>query len=1383
MIKSILKSKLLHQIIVLILILSTFFSVFTVTHGWYTVSAIDNSDRGNTWKYLTTEPSTLVDLEETIPGILEDKSISVRLPLDRVFGTNRFGVQYTGAVPENVKDSFSSLGSLPYEPAYSGATFTFTQVTNLEDFIDPNGVDENGNKKPFDLRIYTLYIAKSGTDLWLAFLNMLMMIFRFFAELFSKLISLLIFAKNINMTEVANAIGLKSLINLINTVFVGSEGSFSIFVIFAFVSFIFVLVGYAVTFIKAGNKKKGLFTYILPVFLIGLMFVFLATSNDGANSLNLGTKVSQIVESLIVSGANEAKGSGGGSELWKAEIPGVDGATRSIQIAEQSAINRPLIDITINSQFHLSKTDLENLYDEELIASLDASGKENILYPRASISSYKNLGYWWWMTDSPAKFSDKDMSIADQLTYTGANESALDYIKNKEYDDIHGNRRMNSLYNYLQAKYDKTGTSNEQKSQIIIIAQAFANPNPGWGFLNFLLLQIVYILLFLVLWKVALKVMVSKIIVAGSILGMPVGGILMMTAREKLVNAGKMVLLIWLTYSIQTIILSVLFDIILSVVAILIDGTTQSLLLVIALLIALLFAMPKLMAWLEKLFASMNSAIDSTGTLNSTITATKQWGRRNISKFNNWNDNRTIKKKVYDKEGNLLGETEVKAKGSLSSLMGHSIANSLMGSETRRSSLSLIREARIGRKGQKNSVKVQTQEMLRGDTRDKLNTFKEVEQNEKAKVFGVDEHGRERAHTVENVNAFAVDAKTRDLLTTYDDVKYMLKDAELPDELKKKVAEGVNLTEEEKQQVIQTQAAQQELESQKKYLEQKILENIDKEIQRTLNSTAGKDFKDALIKEIADSKDLLKKADTDTKRKLVEEITLAEKTLAEYNKGKKPDELRGIKLSQDEKLRAFEKYGVATASEKTTTRQRELVETKIGKQENEAKLEYDSWKYKHDKYEEEARRQAEESAKQKAIDLRNQAAEDTPKNLSSYKDHIIKSAEKSTTSKSLSDTNAIERLKHIESKLERIVETEKNALMEENKTRVASGKEKLDVEKLLNERIEHHVALAEREKAFIKGNDIPSAREKGKEAGKAMKEKLDAITASGEKGKETLQIAPGYKANEAFEALKELRTNGVKLTEAQLKNIKLNEGTSLERQAFTEAQIKQLIETRVKGSFTPAFKSSASAPSSSKDTRTSTPTSGGESSSGKGGNNPSPPGGNSPTPVVRTETKVVTERVKETPRAEDTFEKSTNATFDEKAAEKWLNENSSKFINANKSTGNNDAKTVVEKETTIVEKEIQKVTEKETVHKETLHKETVNKETIIEKMVDKESISDAASKTAKALKEEQQQDTSFEDKQPTSPAKESTFENNSDSKDKPKKKSKSGGFFRRKKEE
>ena len=389
--------------IVLLLCCIIFFSSFS------SVYALGLGKHNNVWENLN--DSLAASKSDIYPYNSTTSGITIKsVGMDVLYGTTHGIVLYYGEVP--YKETFNKDKRIEAWNgyAYQEGTSIKNNIPYWGTSIDKDEVsiqdleDVNTSDNIKSLRLYALSVSPTQVGFWIG--NIFYVIQVFFAGLGTKIISLLVTAKNIDMSTILEALGLEKLSEVVNKAFIwnseanGGLGQLSIFAAFCILILIVSIVGYAISYAKGGKKTMDIKEVLIPVF-VGLIIIGMCLSGRintlGSALSNAVTKVTYAIAGIATDGQS------GAGKVYITDVSGdPQNENKLIQIQEVSMVNKCFIDMQICTQFGVSSIDKLNL-------SNFPSGSSNLSYLKGIENANfnndfgGNLGYYYWFANSNAK--------------------------------------------------------------------------------------------------------------------------------------------------------------------------------------------------------------------------------------------------------------------------------------------------------------------------------------------------------------------------------------------------------------------------------------------------------------------------------------------------------------------------------------------------------------------------------------------------------------------------------------------------------------------------------------------------------------------------------------------------------------------------------------------------------------------------------------------------------------------------------------------------------------------------------------------------------------------------------------------------------------------
>lgn len=567
-----------------------------------------------------------------------------KVGFDILYGTKRGFVMYTGEVPfagtHNADgDANDGFEGIPYNPVFDKS---HSYLNSAQDYwgtdadaitVDPSSLQELEELAGTNtsLRLYSLLCADKHTGFgavttWLS--NAVYDIFKFFAWIASLVCTLIIRLKNIDIIEILNALHLDEVSDVIFEALIadkngGKIGALSPLAIIATCVLLVSIAAYTYRYVTGKDKMKDFWTDILSLFLIGILLI--STGLTG-KQVELGTTLAEVTNELIQAVEDPSM------DMWQTKTAN-GSATMDLMYSEISKVNKAFIDLQICTQFGVSDIkdlDYSNLStaDTDILTEYYPTDPEN---GEPAGDEFTNLGYYYWFANSPAASKTENNTVVPDHSM---NQAA----------------KMNQIVTYLQASYDAT-TDTAKKANILNMQRSLTKPAVGDGIMTMLALTACYIMLAIALFKFALHVVTAKMSLLVGVIAMPVGGLLIFTTNKKLVQTGKGIIGIIMMSIIRVAVYSIFFDLILNIVATILDAEFIRMLIVGA----LLFLMCKFNGAIEVTFEKFLSNVERTIAPQArTFKAdAKQFGRRTLSKMS----------QNFEREGTLANKLSHKTVG------------------------------------------------------------------------------------------------------------------------------------------------------------------------------------------------------------------------------------------------------------------------------------------------------------------------------------------------------------------------------------------------------------------------------------------------------------------------------------------------------------------------------------------------------------------------------------------------------------------------------------------------------------------------------------------------------------------------------------------------
>lgn len=517
-----------------------------------------------------------------------------------------------------------------------------------ENFVNKATAEKINEPEVKSLRLYAMSQASTS---W--FSNLLYTIVNGFAGICTAIVSIIVKAKNLDMQFILETLHLTGtqtdpgIADILTKQFIfdpnnnGSGIAFSPLMGVCLIMFIFAIVGYVIRYVKGAEKTKGLWS-IIGNLLFGAIIIGICLTgqlgNLGQTFANGATKILDVTVNTI---------NGGGGEAFKVEIDDDENQNQVTQLKEIAMIYKPYIDIQICTQFDVN--DITDLEFSKFGDNGGAAASSHLVGFTNAADFDNNLGYYYWFANSSAVEKTQN-----NRTLPTTNAAAAE-------------KKLNSMITYLQNRYN-TGTN---QSQIKTIIDSFADPHGFSGAGLMFLFAAVMILLGLVLLKYAINVLIAKLEIFISLLGLTLAGPLIISNKKKMVETGKAIIGMLLVSFIEVTVWSIFFDLIIYTTSVIIGATAGRLLITIAFLLLFLKFNPyiaqKIKSFMDKSTNAMCPAFHQARSR-----AKQKIRQYTRDKAREYGDSEKVV--GYDKDGNAITE---KRKGNLAHKMMLAAANSL----------------------------------------------------------------------------------------------------------------------------------------------------------------------------------------------------------------------------------------------------------------------------------------------------------------------------------------------------------------------------------------------------------------------------------------------------------------------------------------------------------------------------------------------------------------------------------------------------------------------------------------------------------------------------------------------------------------------------------
>lgn len=538
-----------------------------------------------------------------------------------VYRSQYWGIylQSNNTTAKNAKGT--DLGELGDSNANFKNRATVTKLVNKDDALDSVRIYANQMTRDqgfFDGLPYIFYNGQS----WIGGLGL-------------KLLNLVISAKNIDMDVIMDTLKLDDLNEILTKTLLydSDNASISPFAGICIIMLIFSIAAFAIKWARGSDKTTTIYE-IVGAMIIGAILI--GTGITGSIT-GLGSNLSNLASKLMYAGANSFSVTDTGKKAFYVDINDSTHENKIVQLSEMALVNKTYIDIQICSQFgvnSISALDFDNLgpnAKDNAKAYLAGLSDSNVTLKK---DFNDNLGYYYWFANSPVK------------TKTPANKTYPTTGASATTD------KLNSMITFLQVQTNELNSAGSSVNDMKTIVTNLANPSAGFGFLRMFAFTVVMIMLLICTFKYAMNVLIAKLEMFVGLLGVPISGPMILSRHNKLVSSGKAILGLLLVSFLEMTVYSVVFDIILFVVATVMGPTLQECLITLALLWLLLKFNPVIQAKLK-------SMLDSTSrkfcpALVGAKRSIKNYARqKNADAMRAYNQST---KKVYDDDGNVIGE-------------------------------------------------------------------------------------------------------------------------------------------------------------------------------------------------------------------------------------------------------------------------------------------------------------------------------------------------------------------------------------------------------------------------------------------------------------------------------------------------------------------------------------------------------------------------------------------------------------------------------------------------------------------------------------------------------------------------------------------------------
>ena len=456
-------------------------------------------------------------------------------------------------------------------------------------------------------------------------------------------------AKNIDMLMIMDVLNLEELAKSLTTNFIYNEETSTIspFVGFCIIMYIFALVAFVIRYVKGAEKTNGIVNIIITG-AVAVLIIGMCISN---RIYTLGSVVSDLANGMLYAVAGSLSEDGGGY-AFTTKIDDDPNANKIIQLQEMSLVNKSFIKLQLCVQFGVSdasELDITALGDDangtiasSTLVGLDGNSMKD--------DFNSNLGYYFWFANSSAK---------NKTTYNNVYPTT---------NTVASENKLNSMITYLQKLYNKAVAEGDTAKQNSIkhIILSFSNNQGGAGMLSMILFSIILVILMACLFRYALNVIIGKLELFISLLGLAIAGPLMLTNNKKLVQTSKVIMGMIVVSFINITVYSIIFDLILYFISSMISTNLLQLLVTLFLVVLLFKFNPLIQEKVKQILESTERSISPA--LADGKRAIKSYTRQ---KANDAMQNYNKSKKVvgHDEYGNAI--TQERGGNALSKLMNH----------------------------------------------------------------------------------------------------------------------------------------------------------------------------------------------------------------------------------------------------------------------------------------------------------------------------------------------------------------------------------------------------------------------------------------------------------------------------------------------------------------------------------------------------------------------------------------------------------------------------------------------------------------------------------------------------------------------------------------
>lgn len=541
--------------------------------------------------------------DQTYPYDTENAQIT-QVGFDVLYGTKRDLIEYFGEVPyKNTWDGDKRVDGWNGYYAKKG-----TPDITSEDYWGKTGITKNDKvsveqlekvnteNEVKSLRLHALHISPVAFWHWLG--NAWYIVMSTFAWLGSKIISLLVAAKNIDMNGILKAFNLQKVSEAVNKSLVfnpdaGEHGQISILAAVCIVMFMLSIAGCVIHYVKGRKKEKDLVTGVLLPAFLGAVITMMALSG---RINTIGSIFADGVNNVMYEITAMTTDTSGG-DVFITKITDSKNTGKVVQIQEMGLINKCYIDMQICTQFKASGIAELKLDKFGTAASSNIGTLQGVSSATDFSSEFgNNIGYYFWFANSSAAEKTKS-----NKTYPATKAMVAE-------------DKVESLITWMQKTYNSSSTTQAQKNKILNSLEGLAAPDSGAGGARMFLFTIVMIILALCLWRYVRDILLAKIQLLVGLLGMAVAGPMLITGNKKMINTGKDILAIVLLSFIEITIHSVMFDVIIYATSVIIGPTWEQLFVTIALLLLLFKFNKKLNEKIHELCHRIENSVMSSGS-------------------------------------------------------------------------------------------------------------------------------------------------------------------------------------------------------------------------------------------------------------------------------------------------------------------------------------------------------------------------------------------------------------------------------------------------------------------------------------------------------------------------------------------------------------------------------------------------------------------------------------------------------------------------------------------------------------------------------------------------------------------------------------------------